>query len=52
MVALAAMSLLLFGIAGWIRLPRIRTDIASRAWIPERARRAVELSDAVFEPKH
>ena len=50
MVALAAMSLVLFGIAGWIRLPRIRTGIASRVWIPERARRAVELSDAVFEP--
>lgn len=50
MVALAVISLLLFGRAGWIRLPRIHTSIASRVWIPERARRAVELSDAVFKP--
>lgn len=50
MVALATASLLLFASAGWIRLPRLRSSIASRVWIPQRARQRVELSDATFEP--
>jgi magnesium transporter len=50
MAALAATSLLLFAMAGWIRLPRLHQSIASRVWVPERARQRVELSDAMFEP--
>ncbi len=50
MGAMAGVSLLLFAMAGWIRLPRLRVSIASRTWVPARIRQAVELSDAVFEP--
>lgn len=50
MAAISAASLLLFAMAGWIRLPRLHTSIASRSWVPERARQRVELSDTLFEP--
>ncbi len=50
MGAMAGVSLLLFGIAGWIRLPRLRVSITSRVWVPARIRQDVQLSDAMFEP--
>lgn len=50
MALLTATSLLLFAKAGWIRLPRLRTSITSRSWVPERARQSVEISDALYEP--